>query len=139
MPGKREVTFSNPQKKYFPSGFTKGEMLHYYIGISQTMLPHLKNRPITLIRFPDGVKGQSFYEKNKPRHAPPWIKAFAVPRREHEGDINYVLVNNPETLAWCANLGAIEFHPFLHRVPKLDRPTHVAFDLDPGEGSNILS
>ena len=108
MPAKREVTFSNSQKKYFPSGFTKGEMLQYYIGIEQTILPHLKDRPITLIRFPDGVKGQSFNEK-KPRHAPFWIKTFAVPRREHEGDINYMLVNNAETLAWCANLGTFAF------------------------------
>lgn len=114
-------------------------MLQYYIEVAPAMLPHLKNRPITLIRFPEGVKGESFYEKNKPSHAPAWIKTFAVPRREHAGDINYMLVNNAETLAWCANLGAIEFHPFLHRVPKLERPTHVAFDLDPGEGSNLLT
>lgn len=114
-------------------------MLRYYVEIAPVILPHLHDRPITLIRFPDGVKGESFYEKNAPKHAPDWIETFAVARREHEGSINYILINNTETLAWCANLGAIELHPFLHRVPALDRPTHVAFDLDPGEGSNILS
>ena len=133
-----KVMFSHPDKEYFPTGFTKGDMLRYYVAIAKTMLPHLRDRPVTLIRFPNGVKGGSFYEKNAPAHAPDWVKTFAVPRRQHEGNVRYVLINDPETLLWCANLGAIEFHPFLHRVPKLDQPTHVAFDLDPGEGSDIL-
>ncbi|MDB6165268.1 MAG: hypothetical protein JWQ83_408 [Lacunisphaera sp.] len=134
----RQVTFSHPDKEYFPSGFTKGEMLRYYVAIARTMLSHLRDRPVTLIRFPNGVKGGSFYEKNAPAHAPAWIKTFAVPRRSHEGDVRYIVINDAETLAWCANLGAIEFHPFLHRVPRLDQPTHVAFDLDPGDGADIL-
>jgi bifunctional non-homologous end joining protein LigD len=138
MCAKSKVMFSHPGKKYFPSGFTKLEMIQYYVGVSAAMLPHLRNRPLTLVRFPEGVKGESFYEKNVPKHAPGWIKTFAVPRREHEGNINYILANNVETLAWCANLGAIEFHPFLHRVPQLEQPTHVAFDLDPGDGANLL-
>lgn len=135
----KPVTFSNVDKQYFPSGFTKGEMLRYYIEVAPYMLPHLEDRPVTLIRFPDGVKGGSFYEKNAPKHAPDWITTFRVPRHRHEGYINYILVNDPETLAWCANLGAIELHPFLHRVPAIDRPTHLAFDLDPGEGADIFT
>jgi len=138
MCAKPKVAISHPEKKYFPSGFTKLEMIQYYAGIAPVMLPHLRNRPVTLIRFPEGVKGESFYEKNAPKHAPGWIKTCAVARREHAGSINYILVNDVETLAWCANLGAIEFHPFLHRAPKLDQPTHVAFDLDPGEGADLL-
>ncbi|HWA28741.1 MAG TPA: non-homologous end-joining DNA ligase [Lacunisphaera sp.] len=138
MYAKPKVAITHPEKKYFPSGFTKLEMIQYYAGIAPVMLPHLKNRPVTLIRFPEGVKGESFYEKNAPRHAPAWIKTFGVPRREHDGKINYILVNDVETLAWCANLGAIEFHPFLHRAPKLNQPTAVAFDLDPGEGADVL-
>src|SRR3954468_2857547 len=122
MASKRPVTFSHPEKRYFPSGFTKGEMLKYYIGIAPMMLPHLRDRPVTLIRFPEGAKGESFYEKNAPAHAPEWIETFPVPRRKHEGNINYILINNAETLAWCANLGSIEFHPFLHKVPAHDRP-----------------
>src|SRR5688500_14726463 len=137
--GERPVSFSNPDKVYFPSGFTKGEMIRYYLDVAPYILPHLEERPVTLIRFPEGVKGESFYEKNAPKHAPDWITTFKVPRRHHEGHINYILVNNAETLAWCANLGAIELHPFLHRVPEIDRPTHVAFDLDPGEGSDIFT
>ena len=139
MPSKRPVIFTHPEKRYFPSGFTKGEMLRYYVGIAKAMLPHLRERPVTLVRFPEGVKGESFYEKNAPAHAPAWIATFPVPRRKHEGHINYILINNAETLAWCANLGSIEFHPFLHRAPAIDRPTHIAFDLDPGEGSTILT
>ena len=135
----REVSFSNLHKRYFPSGFTKGEMVRYYLDVAPYILPHLVDRPVTLIRFPDGVKGKSFYEKNAPAHAPEWIATHPVPRRHHEGHINYILINDAETLAWCANMGAIELHPFLHRVPDIDRPTHVAFDLDPGEGADIIT
>jgi bifunctional non-homologous end joining protein LigD len=125
---------------YFPAaGFTKGEMIRYYLEVAPHILPHLDDRPVTLIRFPEGVKGESFYEKNAPQHTPEWVTTFDVPRRRHHGHIHYILVNNPETLAWCANLGAIELHPFLHRAPAIDRPTHVAFDLDPGEGSDIFT
>jgi bifunctional non-homologous end joining protein LigD len=135
----RPLTFSNPDKEYFPSGYTKGEMIRYYLEIAPFILPHLQDRPVTLIRFPEGVRGESFYEKNAPKHAPDWVKTHRVPRRHHEGHINYILINDTETLAWCANLGAIELHPFLHRVPKIDTPTHVAFDLDPGEGADIFT
>lgn len=134
-----KVEFSNLKKLYFPSGYTKGEMIRYYIEVAPYILPHLKDRPVTLIRFPDGVKGESFYEKNAPDHRPDWVKTFEVPRREKDSFTNYILINDAETLAWCANLGAIELHPFLHRVPKLEKPTHVAFDLDPGEGSDIFN
>lgn len=135
----RPVSFSNLDKVYYPSGFTKGEMIRYYVEAAPFILPHLRDRPVTLIRFPDGVKGESFYEKNAPRHTPEWITTYEVPRRHHEGNINYILVNNAETLAWCANLGAIEFHPFLHKVPEIDCPTHIAFDLDPGEGADLFT
>ena len=134
-----KLNFTHPEKLYFPSGYSKGEMIQYYLEIAPHMLPHLENRPVTLIRFPEGVKGESFYEKNAPAHAPDWIKTFPVPRGRDAGNINYILINDVETLAWCANLGAIEFHPFLHRAPKIDQPTHVAFDLDPGEGTDILT
>ena len=134
----REISFSNVEKVFFPSGFTKGEMIKYYLEAAPFILPHLKDRPITLIRFPNGVRGESFYEKNAPGFAPDWIETYKVPRREHEGFINYILVNSAETLAWCANIAALELHPFLHQAPDLDRPTHVAFDLDPGEGADIL-
>lgn len=135
----RNVTFSHVDKIYFPSGFTKGDMIRYYLEVAPWILPHLERRPVTLIRFPEGVKGESFYEKNAPPHTPDWVTTFAVPRRHHEGKINYILIDSAETLAWCANLGAIELHPFLHCVPAIESPTHIAFDLDPGEGSDIFT
>jgi bifunctional non-homologous end joining protein LigD len=98
----------------------------------------LKNRPVTLKRFPNGVHGEAFYEKDAPRFTPKWIRTFPVPRREGGPDINYILINDVRTLKWAANIAALELHPFLHRVPYLDRPTHIVFDLDPGQGTNIL-
>jgi bifunctional non-homologous end joining protein LigD len=134
-----ELSFSHVEKVYFPSGYTKGAMIEYYLQVAPYMVPHLRDRPVTLIRFPNGVKGESFYEKNAPAHRPDWIKTFAVPRGSDHGNIDYILINDAKTLAWCANLGTIEFHPFLHRSPRLQVPTSVAFDLDPGEGADILT
>jgi bifunctional non-homologous end joining protein LigD len=133
-----KVEFTHTEKIFFPDGkFSKGDLIRYYVDAAEFILPHLKNRPVTLIRFPDGVGGGKFYEKNAPRFAPDWIKTFAVPRRHEQGDIRYILINDLNTLAWCANIAAIELHPFLHVVPRLDRPTSVVFDLDPGEGSDL--
>ena len=127
-----EVKFTNLDKIFFPkTGYTKGQMIQYYMDVAPFLLPHLKQRPVTLIRFPDGVNGEKFYEKNVPSFAPPWIKTHAVDRRHHPGQTNYILINDSSTLAWCANLAALELHPFLHRIPKPDQPTHVVFDLDP--------
>ncbi len=135
-----EVKFSNLDKIFFPeTGFTKGEMIQYYLDVAPHLLPHLKQRPVTVIRFPDGITGEKFYEKNAPKFAPSWIKTHAVDRRRHAGHINYILINDAPTLAWCANLAAIELHPFLHRATKLEQPTHIVFDLDPGEGSDLLT
>jgi bifunctional non-homologous end joining protein LigD len=136
----REVKFSNLDKVFFPkTKFTKGDLIQYYIAIAPYMLPHLRDRPVTLIRFPNGVTGEKFYEKNAPKFTPDWVATFGVARRHHEGEINYILINDANTLAWCANLAAIELHPFLHRAANIDCPTHVAFDLDPGEGSDLLT
>ncbi len=133
------VTFTHLDKVFFPKGrFTKGQLVSYYLDVAKHILPHLRDRPVTLIRFPDGVGGIKFYEKNAPKFAPEWVKTFLVPRRHEDGGINYILVNDARTLAWCANIAAIELHPFLHRVPHLERPTLVAFDLDPGEGANLV-
>lgn len=112
-------------------------MVEYYVGVSRWLLPHLKNRPITLKRFPDGVRGEFFYEKDAPSFTPDWVKTFPVPRREGGRPINYVLINDARTLAWCASIAALELHPFLHRAPEIERPTSVVFDLDPGEGADI--
>lgn len=135
-----EVKFSNLTKLFFPEGkFTKGEVIGYYVKVAPYILPHLKDRPVTLIRFPDGVTGEKFYEKNVPSFAPEWIKTHAVSRRRQEGKTNYIVINDAATLAWCANLAAIELHPFLHHTKNLDRPTHVVFDFDPGDGADIFT
>lgn len=133
------VKFTNLDKVFFPkTGFTKGDLIQYYVAVAPFILPHLRQRPVTLVRFPDGVTGEKFYEKNAPAFTPAWVKTHVVPRRRQEGEIHYISITDASTLAWCANLAAIELHPFLHRAPALDRPTHIVFDLDPGEGSGLL-
>lgn len=135
----RKVAFTNLDKIFFPkTGFTKGDMVKYYLDVSRWILPHLKNRPVTLIRFPDGLTGERFYEKNAPKFAPEWIKTHKVARRSQPGAVNYILINDRHTLAWCANIAALELHPFLHRVPNIERPTQLVLDLDPGEGADLL-
>ena len=136
----REVGFSHLDKIFFPKvGFTKGQMIKYYLEVAPYILPHLRDRPVTLIRFPDGIAGPRFYEKNAPRFAPDWIRTAAVGRRHEAGTIHYLLINDAATLAWCANIAGLEIHPFLHRFPRLERPTCVAFDFDPGAGADLVS
>jgi bifunctional non-homologous end joining protein LigD len=136
----RSVPVSNLDKILFPEGrITKAQVIEYYLRISDYLLPHLKNRPVTLKRYPNGALGEFFYEKDAPSFTPAWVKTFPVPRRESEGTIRYILGNDRATLGWLANLANLEIHPFLHRVPDIDRPTTIVFDLDPGEGTDILT
>src|SRR5947207_5662374 len=130
------LQISNPDKVLYPAAtFTKADVLSYYERVAPFLLPHFRNRPLTLKRYPNGVFGEAFYEKDAPGFTPRWVKTFPVPRREGGADINYILINDVETLAWAANMAVLELHPFLHRVPYIDRPTHIVFDLDPGEGT----
>src|SRR5215208_3632987 len=136
----RRIPVSNLDKVLYPGGkFTKADVIDYYVRISKYLLPHLRNHPVTLKRFPEGVFGEFFYEKDAPAFTPDWVKTVLVPRRETPGpDIRYILINDLPTLVWLANLANLEIHPFLHRTPRLDRPTAIVFDCDPGEGANIL-
>ncbi len=137
--GGRELAISNLDKIFFPgNGFTKGDVIAFYSGIANAILPHLRDRPLTMKRFPDGVTGEHFYEKNAPKHTPSWVKTFAVPRTEGGPDINYILCNDQATLVWLANLADIEKHVLLARQPKVDIPTSIVFDLDPGAPAGIL-
>jgi bifunctional non-homologous end joining protein LigD len=138
--GRRRITVSNLDKTLYPGDkFTKARVIDYYIGISKYLLPHLKDRPVTLLRFPEGVFDESFYEKDAPAFTPAWVKTVPVPRRETPGpDIRYILINDLPTLVWVANLASLELHPFLHKAARLDRPTSMVFDCDPGEGADIL-
>jgi bifunctional non-homologous end joining protein LigD len=138
--GRRRIEVSNLDKLLYPgSKFTKAKVIDYYIKVSKYILPHLKNRPVTLKRFPEGVFGEAFYEKDAPAFTPEWVKTVPVPRRETPGpDIQYILINDLPTLVWVANLATLEIHPFLHMAARINRPTAVVFDCDPGEGANIL-
>ena len=130
---------SNPQKILCPAAkFTKADVVDYCRKVAQFLLPHFRNRPVTLKRYPDGVHGEAFYEKDAPGFTPEWVKTFPVPRREGGPDINYILINDRRTLMWAASMDALELHPFLHRVPHVGRPTCLVFDLDPGEDANVL-
>ena len=135
----RKVALTNVDKVLFPSGFTKGQVIDFYVRISDYLLPHLKDRPITLKRYPDGVGYAHFYEKDAPRYTPDWIRTYNVPRRSGEAVIRYIVISDLPTLVWCANTANLELHPFLHKAPHIDRPTAVAFDLDPGEGTDVLT
>ena len=138
--GRRRIEVSNVDKLLYPgTKFTKANVIDYYISVSKYLLPHLKNRPVTLKRFPDGVFGEFFYEKDAPAFTPEWVKTVPVPRREKPGpDIRYILINDLPTLVWVANLATLELHPFLHKAEQLNRPTAIVFDCDPGEGADIL-
>lgn len=135
----RKVSITNPDKALYPSGFTKGQVIEYYIRISDYLLPHIRQHPITLKRYPNGVTAPHFYEKNAPRFTPKWIETVAVPRRAGGKDIRYVLLNDLPSLVWSANLANLEIHPFLARAPEINRPLSVVFDLDLGEGADVLT
>jgi bifunctional non-homologous end joining protein LigD len=137
--GGRTLTVSNLDKVLYPeAGFTKAQVIDYYIRIAPVLLPHLKSRPITLKRYPDGVDGFFFYEKQCPSHRPKWVKTAKVPASREEGHIDYCVMNDLPALVWAANLADLELHTFLHRAPAITRPTALAFDLDPGPPADIV-
>jgi len=108
------------KKVLYPDvGFTKAQVIDYYIRIAPVLLPHLHDRPITLKRYPDGVNGFFFYEKQCPSHRPSWIETTQVPSRRKEGKIDYCMMNDLPALVWAANLADLELHTFLHRAPAI--------------------
>jgi bifunctional non-homologous end joining protein LigD len=135
----RTLAVSNLDKVLYPeAGFTKANVIDYYIRIAPVLLPHLKDRPITLKRYPDGVNGFFFYEKQCPGHRPKWIKTTRVPKDRENEHIDYCVINDLPALVWAANLADLELHTFLHRAPAITRPTALAFDLDPGPLADII-
>jgi bifunctional non-homologous end joining protein LigD len=139
----RELTVSNLDKVLFPAtGFTKGEMIDYYARIAPVMLAHVRDRPLTMKRYPDGVEGQSFFEKHRPVHAPDWVRSASVPSNENGGTIEYCVLCDVPSLVWVANLATIELHVPLWRVGRRRTlpapPDHMVFDLDPGDGTTIV-
>jgi len=135
----RRVAVTNLDKPLYPSGFTKGQVIEFYIRMADYVLPHLKDRPLTLKRYPDGINAAHFYEKDAPKYTPDWVRIFKVQRRNLDVFIRYIVVDDLPTLVWCSNTANLELHPFLHKATHIDRPTAVAFDLDPGEGADLVT
>lgn len=131
------ITFSNIDKVFFPdAGYTKGDLIQYYVSVAPLLLPHLAGRPISMSRYPDGIVGGSFYEKRAPGHQPDWMRTTPVDSDSQGGVIDFLLADSPEALMWFANMGCIEFHPFHSTVAALDNPSYAIFDFDPAEGSS---
>jgi bifunctional non-homologous end joining protein LigD len=135
----RVLSLSNLDKVMYPrTGFTKGQVVDYYTRIAPALLPHLRGRALTLKRYPDGVEGEFFYEKQCPAHRPEWVKTSHVPsRRSARGGIDYCIVEDLPTLVWLAQIGDLELHTSLARVANVTEPTILAFDLDPGPPATI--
>jgi len=135
----RKIQVSNLDKVLYPKvGFTKGQVIEYYIRIAPVLLPHLKDRPLTMKRYPDGVEGEFFYEKNCPSHRPKWVQTAKVWSESNDRMMNYCLAQDLPTLVWAANLADLELHTSLSRKDKIKRPTMMVFDLDPGLPADIV-
>jgi bifunctional non-homologous end joining protein LigD len=136
-PGK-QIEFTNLDKVMFPQlGITKGDVLQFYERIADRLVPHLRDRPITLERLPDGIAREDaphFWQKDTPSYYPSWIPRVEI-RSEDGKLVHYALVNNVETLLYMVNQGTLTFHPWFSRIPTLDTPDFVLFDLDPGKAS----
>jgi bifunctional non-homologous end joining protein LigD len=125
---------------YPATGTTKAEVIDYYARVADAMLPHLKGRPLTLRRFPEGVgqHDKSFFEKNCPKHRPDWVKTTPIYVDRRAGDIDFCLCENLATLTWMAQLAALELHPSLSKATRMEQPTVLAFDLDPGAPAALV-
>src|ERR1041385_2612818 len=127
--GNKSLEVSNLDKVLYPAvGFTKGQVIDYFIRIAPVLLPHLKDRPLTLKRYPNGVNSEFFYEKRCPSHKPDWMTTAYAPSRGKNGRIDYCVVNEPAALAWVENLASLELHTLLAKSSNLQQPTMVVFD-----------
>jgi bifunctional non-homologous end joining protein LigD len=133
----RTLSLSNLDKVMWPkSKTTKGEAIDYYARVAETLLPHLADRPLTRVRFPDGVDGQRFYEKRAPKGTPDWVRTAAV-GMDRVGEIDFVVCDDKPSLIWLAQMGALELHPSLSKAETMECPTALVFDLDPGPPAAI--
>ncbi|MCR4398242.1 MAG: non-homologous end-joining DNA ligase [Firmicutes bacterium] len=128
--GTREVTLSNQDKELWPEdGYTKGDLVDYLLAVAPTLLRHTRDRPLVLTRYPDGIHGEWFYQKDVPAYAPPWLDTFEY--RGEGRDIRFLLAHDPGDLAWIGNQAAIEIHPWSSRIGSIGFPDYAVFDLDP--------
>ncbi len=135
----RRLSLSNLGKVLYPkTGFTKGEVIDYYTRAAPALLPHLRGRPLTLKRYPDGVEGPHFYEKQCPSHRPDWVRTAPIWSSRNGRAIDYCLADDLPTLVWAANLADLELHTSLSLAVEISRPTMMVFDLDPGAPATIV-
>jgi len=128
----RKLRLTNLDKPLWPGEYTKRDFIGYLRSVSEYVLPHFSDRPIVMTRYPDGIDGKSFYQKDLPEHAPDWIPTY--PYTTEDGrTVNFLLCAEPATLVWMANMAALEIHPWFSRRQAPDNPDFLAFDLDPAE------
>ena len=138
----REVKFSNLDKVFWPEeGYTKGDLIDYYRSMGPWLLPYLKNRPVVLTRYPDGINGKSFYQKDAPGFVPDWIQTIPIWSEDTQRDIQYFVCNDVETLVYLVNLGTIPLHIWMSRIDDLTRPDWCLIDLDPKDApfANVIT
>jgi bifunctional non-homologous end joining protein LigD len=135
----KQLTLSNLDKVLYPAvGFTKGQVIDYYVRIAPVLLPHLKGRPLTMKRYPNGVGGMFFYEKNCHEHRPEWVQTAPVWSSGNNKTMQYCLAQDLPTLVWAANLADLELHTSLSLAKEIMRPTAIVFDLDPGPPADMV-
>src|SRR3954449_9512931 len=138
--GGRSLAIRHLDRVVYPrTGTTKGELLDYYVRIADVMLPHLRDRLLHLHRYPEGVEGPRFWQKACPGHRPDWLPTAPVWSRDKRETIDFCVANELAAVVWAVNIGSIELHTSLHTRHNLQRPTAMAFDLDPGEGVDVLA
>jgi bifunctional non-homologous end joining protein LigD len=138
--GGRRIALRNLDKVFYPeAGFTKGDVLDYYVRVAPALLPHLRDRPLTLKRYPDGVEGSFFYEKRCPSHRPSWLRTAPIRSEGNGEELRYCVVDDLPSLVWAVSIGDLELHTPLARASAFDRPTALAFDLDPGPPADVLA
>src|SRR5438309_8590045 len=128
--GKRKIELSNLEKVLYPDDhIIKAELIQYYLELAPTILAHLKGRPLSLVRYPDGINGESFFQKNRPNWAPDWLEYVTLGQEKKD----YVIATEEASLGWLANLACIELHQMHSRVPDFDKPDYIVYDFDPPE------
>jgi bifunctional non-homologous end joining protein LigD len=138
--GRRRVRVTHPDRNLFPGdGVTKGDLAHYYVAVADAIVPHLRDRPFTLKRYPHGIREQAYFHKQAPKGKPDWLptRRFRTWPREGESRlVDFTLVNEPAALVWMVQMNCIDMNAWYSRVDKPDRPDYVVFDLDPPETRN---
>jgi bifunctional non-homologous end joining protein LigD len=138
--GRRRVRLTHPERVLYPADrVTKGDLAEYYVKVGEAIVPHLRNRPFTLKRYPDGIYGQPYFHKQAPKGKPSWIPTRQFRTWPREGGsrlVDFTLVNEPAALVWMVQMNCIDMNAWYSRVDKPERPDYVVFDLDPPESRN---